>query len=88
MNRTARRVTKYCVEVYKLIIFFHSKCYRPSSILSHRQTRMRPATRSAQVAAKRGDVNSSTRLKFSLYFLMIHFNILPYPYPGSSKYPI
>jgi hypothetical protein len=31
MNRTARRVTKYCVEVYKLIVFL------PSSMLSHRQ---------------------------------------------------
>jgi hypothetical protein len=37
MNRTARHITKYCVEVYKLIIFLHSKRYRPSSMLSHRQ---------------------------------------------------
>jgi hypothetical protein len=25
MNHTARRVTKYCLEVYKLIIFLHQK---------------------------------------------------------------
>jgi hypothetical protein len=37
MNRTARCVRQYCVMVYKLIIFLHSKRYRPSSMLSLRQ---------------------------------------------------
>jgi hypothetical protein len=37
MNRTALRVRYYCVEVYRLIIFLHSKRYLQSSMLSLRQ---------------------------------------------------
>jgi hypothetical protein len=47
---------------------FHSKRYLPSSVLSHRRNSHASRSMSAPVASERGAMNSSTRLKCSLYF--------------------
>jgi hypothetical protein len=61
-----------------LQVNYHS--FQTLSAIKHAESsaklRMRPAGRSASVAAKPGAVNSSTRLKFSLFFFCMLVNIV------------
>jgi hypothetical protein len=69
MNRYASREPQGRQAIHKLFTSFHSKRYRPSGMLIHRQIRMHLAASGVSVAVKRRAVNRSKELKKSMYLL-------------------
>jgi hypothetical protein len=69
MNHTARRETEYRQAVHKLITSLHSKRYRPSGMLIHRQNLYAP--RSKWRTGRREPVNKVKKKTLCIFVQMV-----------------
>jgi hypothetical protein len=67
MNRTARRETKCCQAVHKLILSLNSKSCQPSGILIHRQNSYAPGRRRRTFRRKTRSREPVNKFKKILY---------------------